>query len=88
MNTPAPSPSDLPKPPARVSRWWRALAYFLALVLLLGVATTFSLYEQLKAQIQHLQTRVAQVPQVRYISVLLDAQQQPAMLVTLDPQAG
>lgn len=88
MNTPAPSPSDLPAPPARVSRWWRALAYILGLVLLLGVATTFSLYEQLKAQIQHLQARVAQVPQVRDIAVLLDAQQQPAMLVTRDAQGS
>ncbi|MDP2261555.1 MAG: anti-sigma factor [Hydrogenophaga sp.] len=88
MNTPPTSLPDSPRPPVRVSRWWRALAYFLGLMLLLGVATTFSLYEQLKAQIQHLQTRVAQVPQVRYISVLLDAQQQPAMLVTLDPQSG
>lgn len=88
MNTSPASLPDSPTPPARVSRWWRALAYFLALVLMLGVATTFSLYEQLKAQIQHLQAKVAQVPQVRYISVLLDAQQQPAMLVTLDPQGG
>jgi anti-sigma-K factor RskA len=87
--TPAPaSPPEAPSPPVRVSRWWRALAYFLGLVLMLGVATTSSLYEQLKAQIQHLQTRVAQVPQVRYISVLLDEQQRPALLVTMDPQAG
>ena len=74
--------------PVRVSSAWRALAYGLMVVLMLGVATTFSLYEQLKAQIRHLQTQVAKAPQVRYIAVLQDAQQQPAMLVTLDPQAG
>jgi anti-sigma-K factor RskA len=86
MNLPT-SPADTPIP-VRVSRWWRALAYLLGLVLLLGAATTVSLYEQLKAQIGHLQARVAQVPQVRFIAVLLDDQQRPAMLVTMDLQAA
>jgi len=88
MDTSPASPTGSPLPPAQVSRWWRALAYLLAIVLALGLATTASLYEQLKAQIRHLQAQVALVPQVRYISVLLDAQQSPALLVTLDPQAG
>jgi len=88
MDTPPASPNGSPLPPARVSRWWRALAYLLGIVLALGVATTYSLYEQLKAQIRHLQAQVARVPQLRYISVLLDEQRLPALLVTLDPQAG
>jgi anti-sigma-K factor RskA len=88
MNTAPASPTGSPPHPARVSPWWRALAYTLFIVLALGVATTASLYEQLKAQIRHLQAKVLLVPQVRYISVLLDAQQNPALLVTLDPQAG
>jgi anti-sigma-K factor RskA len=88
MTTPPTSPSESLLPPVRASRWWRALAYVLLLALMLGVATTVSLYEQLKAQIGHLQARVAQAPQVRFIAVLLDDQQRPAMLVTMDPQAG
>jgi anti-sigma-K factor RskA len=87
MNSTPPS-AEAPKTPVRVSRWWRALAYLLGLVLMLGAATTVSLYEQLKAQIGHLQARVAQVPQVRFIAVLLDDQQRPALLFTMDPQAG
>ena len=35
----------------------------------------------------HLQERLAVTPQVRYVSVLLDAQELPALLVTMDPQA-
>ena len=79
--------SPAPAPVAKgVSPWWRALSILLALALLVGWAASASLYEQLKAQIQHLQTRLAQVPQVRQIAVLLDAQGQPAMLITHNPQ--
>jgi anti-sigma-K factor RskA len=88
MTTPPTRPSDAIRPPVRVSRWWRALAYVLLLVLMLGAATTVSLYEQLMAQIGHLQGKAAQTPQVRFIAVLLDDQQRAAMLVTMDPQAG
>lgn len=72
----------------RVSPWWRALAIFLLLVLLLGWAASASMIEQLKAQIGHLQAKVAAVPQIRHLAVLLDDQQQPAMLVTMDPQTS
>jgi anti-sigma-K factor RskA len=71
----------------RVSPWWRALAVFLSLVLLLGWAASASMIEQLKAQIGHLQARLAAVPQIRHVSVLLDAKQQPALLVTFDPRS-
>jgi anti-sigma-K factor RskA len=83
---------DAPEAPApvfrRVSSWWRALAIFLVLVMLLGWAAGASMVEQLKAQITHLQGRVATVPQIRHISVLLDDQGTAAMLVTMDPKAG
>lgn len=71
-----------------VSAWWRALAIVLALVLLLGWAASASMVEQLKAQIGHLQAKVADLPQVRHIAVLLDGQQQPALLVTSTPATG
>lgn len=72
----------------RTSKLWLGISVLLTLVLLVGAATTASMYEQLKAQIVHLQARLAVTPQVRYVSVLLDAQELPALLVTMDPQAG
>ena len=72
----------------RTSKLWLGISVVLALVLLVGAATTASMYVQLKAQIVHLQERLALTPQVRYVSVLLDAQELPALLVTMDPQAG
>jgi anti-sigma-K factor RskA len=79
--------TSAPRDP-RVSPWWRALSILLLIALLLGWATSASMTEQLKAQITHLQGRLVQVPQVRQVAVLLDDQQQPAMLVTHDPQQG
>lgn len=72
----------------RVSSWWRALAILLVLAMLLGWAASASMVEQLKAQITHLQGRVATVPQIRHIAVLLDDQGAAAMLMTMDPTAG
>ncbi|MDP2015454.1 anti-sigma factor domain-containing protein [Hydrogenophaga sp.] len=72
----------------RTSKLWLGISVVLALVLLVGAATMASMYEQLKTQIVHLQERLAVTPQVRYVSVLLDAQELPALLVTMDPQAG
>jgi anti-sigma-K factor RskA len=71
-----------------VPSWWRALAIFLALAMMLGWAASTSMIEQLKSQVQHTQAKLQEAPQVRYVSVLLDGQQQPAMLVTLDPAQG
>lgn len=81
------SPTE-PAAQPRTSKLWLAISVALALVLLVGAATMASMYEQLKAQIVHLQERLAVTPQVRYVSVLLDAQELPALLVTMDPQAG
>lgn len=71
----------------RVSPWWRGLSAVLLLVLVLGWATSVSLYEQLKAQIHHLQAKIVALPQVHYVAVLVDDKQRPALLVTYDPKA-
>lgn len=68
----------------RVSSWWRALAILLALLLFVGSATGVSLFEQFKTQIRHLQGQLAGQSQIRQLAVLLDAEQQPAMLVSID----
>jgi anti-sigma-K factor RskA len=65
-----------------VSAWWRALSIFLSLVLLIAWAFSASMYEQLKAQIHHLEAKLVEIPQVREIAVLLDDAQPPAMLLT------
>ena len=80
-------PPTSPTPARRaVSAWWRALAIFLLLALFIAWAASASMVEQLKAQITHLQAKVTGVVQVQYLSVLLDRQQQPALLVTADVQ--
>jgi len=72
----------------RVSPWWRVLAIALLLALFVGWAASASMVEQLKAQIGHLQAKLAVLPQVRHVSVLLDDRQRPALLVTHDPTSG
>ena len=81
-------PSHPPLPSARdrrVSHWWRALAILLALLLFVGSATGLSLFEQFKTQVRHLQGELVKQPRIRQLAVLLDAQHQPAMLVSVDP---
>lgn len=84
---PAPTSTD-PDTPRRVPSWWRALAIFLMLVLLLGWASATALFEQSRAQIAHLQGQLAKLPQVREIAVLLDDKGAPALLVTMAPVSG
>jgi anti-sigma-K factor RskA len=97
--TTATHPSDKPTPtmsttnPSReknrhVSAWWRAATIFLVLAGLLMWAAGTSMIEQLKSQVQHTQTKLTELPQVRYVAVLLDDQQRPAMLITSDPKQG
>jgi anti-sigma-K factor RskA len=66
----------------RVSPWWRALAYLLLMALLIGWAASASMIEQLKAQIQHAQTKLLEQPQISQVAVLMDDKQLPAMLAT------
>ena len=82
------SENTSPTPPAArtgVSPWWRVVAITLAVLLSIAVASSMSLYEQFKAQLQHMQTQLTSVPHIKYLSVLVDAQKTPAMLITLDP---
>jgi anti-sigma-K factor RskA len=74
-------------PPCHAGRW-RAATVFCLLLLVFGFTTGWSLFEQFKAQINHLQTQLQGTSQIKYISVLLDAQQAPAMLITIDTHEG
>lgn len=82
MNTSSPPP-----PPCHAARW-RAATIACLLVIGLGLAAGMSMYEQFKAQVAHLQGQVRTTARIKYIAVLLDAVQVPAMLATLDPQEG
>ncbi len=79
---------NAPLPRQGVSPWWRITSIVLLIALLLAWAASASMFEQLKAQIDHLQGRLDQTPQVRFVAVLHDSQDQPAMLVTHDPRQG
>ena len=72
----------------RVSPWWRALAIFLLIVLLLGWAASASMTEQLKAQIRHAQAKLTEQPQITRVAVLLDDKQLPAMLASYTAKDG
>jgi anti-sigma-K factor RskA len=78
--------SQSPSSPSGVSSLWRLATAVLAIVLLVAWATAASMYEQFKAQIAHLETRLHQVPQIQNVSVLLDAQGQAQLLTTFNPQ--
>lgn len=80
------SPSTPAKTDRRVSSWWRALAIFLLLVLMLAWAASSSMTTQLQAQIENLQRRLIDVPQIRHVAVLLDKDGLPAMLATYNPK--
>jgi len=81
------SPLPAPAPPCHVVRW--RVATFVCLILLaIAAATGASMMEQFKAQMAHMQTKLKALPQVKYVSVLLDDKQQPAQLITFDPQDG
>ena len=41
------------------------------------------MFEQFKAQVQHLQGQLKDTAQIKYIAVLVDANQAPAVLVTM-----
>lgn len=75
-----------PLPPISHAAWWRAATIVCLLVMAIASATGVSMFEQFTAQIQHLQTKLKNTAQIKYIAVLLDGRQAPAMLVTLDPQ--
>lgn len=81
----APLPSSSPKSSGNATAW-RAATIACLVVFAILAATGMSMYEQLTAQIRHLQTKLQSTPQVKFIAVLLDEKGAPALLVTLDPQ--
>lgn len=85
-DTSLPIPSESPKKRPGVSSWWRSGAIALLVLLSISVASVWSLYEQFKAQMQHMQTQLTRVPHLKYLSVLNDEKHAPAMLITLDTQ--
>jgi anti-sigma-K factor RskA len=87
-STPPFNPPIHPLTSRTVSPWWRAGAFFLAILLAVAITAGFSMFEVFKAQIENLQTKLQTLPQTRYIAVLTDDQQLPAMLVTFDPHDG
>jgi len=80
-------PPSTPAPPCHAARW-RAATIACLLVIGLGLAAGTSMYEQFKAQVAHLQGQIKQTARIKYIAVLLDAAQAPAMLATFDPGEG
>jgi len=78
-----------PPPPYNWSlQRWRLATIFSLILLSVAVATIFSMKEQFKAQITHMQTKLKSVPQIKYVAVLVDDKFTPAQLITFDPQDG
>lgn len=65
---------------------WRVATIVCLLLITIGTASGLSMYEQFMAQIRHLQTKLKTTAQTKYIAVLQDTQQAPALLITLDTQ--
>jgi len=81
------TPTQTPAVPCHVVRW--RVATFACLILLaIAAATGVSMMEQFKAQMTHMQKKLKSLPQVKYVSVLMDDRHQPAQLITFDPQDG
>jgi anti-sigma-K factor RskA len=58
------------------------------IVIAIGAAAGISMYEMFDAQLSHLQTKLKNSPQIKFVGVLLDAKQAPGVLVSFDPQDG
>ena len=82
----APGLAGRPAADRRVSPGWRVLSIVLLIALLLAWATSANMFEQLKAQIQHLQGKLSTQPQITQVAVLVDSQGLPAMLATFTAQ--
>ena len=80
--------TDIPKPYNWRLQRWRLATIALAILLAVAAATMVSMMEQFKAQVTHLQTKLKTLPQTKYVAVLLDDKQLPAMLLSFDPQDG
>ena len=65
-----------------VSAWWRAATIACLIALGVATATLFSVFAQFTAQIQHVQAQLKDTAQIKYIAILQDSNQAPAMLAT------
>jgi anti-sigma-K factor RskA len=80
-----------PAPPPPTG-WWRSLALWRgaagagALATVLAVVTTVGLRDRMGAQIDELQAKLGNQPQIEYVAVLSDEQASASMLVTFDPK--
>lgn len=83
-------PEDHQTPPSTSSRsvssWWRASTITCLIALSVAIATGFSMLAQFEAQVRHLQVQLKDTAQLKYLAVLNDDQQQPAMLATMNLQ--
>lgn len=75
-----------PLPPISSAAWWRASTIACLLVMAFAAATGVSMFEQFTAQVNQLQNKLKNIAQIKFVAVLLDEQQAPALLVTQDPQ--
>ena len=79
-------PDQAPKPYDWSLQRWRLATIFSVILLSVAVATVFSMREQFKAQIEHMQAKLKSAPQIKYVAVLMDDKHAPAQLITFDPQ--
>lgn len=70
--------------PTKHANWWRSATIACLLIIAIATATGMSMFEQFKAQIAHLQTKLQTTAQIKYVSVLLDDKHAPALLITFD----
>lgn len=86
MQIPKTNPTPTTAASRGVSGWWRAAAISCLLLLSVAIATGFSMLAQFEAQVRHLQGQLKDTAQLKYLAVLNDAQNQPAILVTMTLQ--
>ncbi|MGB4361123.1 MAG: hypothetical protein WBJ19_11965, partial [Rhodoferax sp.] len=58
---------------------WRLATIICLVILAVAAASGVGMYEMFNAQIGHLQAKLKNVPQTKYVAVLLDAQLAPGV---------
>jgi anti-sigma-K factor RskA len=82
----SPTDNDIPKPYNWALQRWRLATIACVILLAVAAATMVSMMEQFKAQVSHLQTKLKTTQQIKYVAVLMDDKQLPAMLLSFDLQ--
>ncbi|HOE42759.1 MAG TPA: anti-sigma factor [Rhodoferax sp.] len=82
-DTPATSPENTPPPCTATG--WRIATIVCLIALAIAATTAMSMFQQFKAQMEHLQAKMKNLPQIKYVSVLVDDKNAPAQLITFDP---